>query len=232
MKDFGIRFTHYAWVTLAPLTLAGADYDDAAQSTYTDGWERLEDGSTEVNGLGGWVFEENNIFNGGNIGIETSALRNSGDNIDTGGVAFKLHDADGKFVELYRFFDPSGLQQGEIFSIEIAINSEEGYQGLDLRNSQNQTIFNFNGGAEAFTVNKTKSGDGVLDIDGSPRVLFHVEITQESDGEGSWLIRQFGHRSVLARGEFLGRVRSIRLYAGDQGSQAANALFFNRLEIQ
>lgn len=231
MKLIGMHVIRYGWLTLAPLALLGADYDDASQPAYNDGWENLEDGSTEGDGLGGWVFDESTVRFGENIGIETSALRKGGDNIDSDGSAFMLHDRNGQFVELYRFFDPAGLNPGETFSIELIVNGEAGYQGLDLRNEHDQTIFNFNGGVEPYTVSKAKSGDGALELNTKTRALFQLSFQQQSDG-GEWQISEAGGRKVLARGEYQGRARSIRLYAGDQGSAIANALFFNRLVIK
>ncbi|MEO0796878.1 MAG: hypothetical protein AAFX93_17085 [Verrucomicrobiota bacterium] len=219
------------WLCLAPIALCGADYDDASQAAYMDGFDRLDDGSTQVDGLGGWVFDEGALSNGYNIGIDSSATSRRAEHIDTDGTAFKMHDRNGRFLELFRFIDPSGLAVEEALSIEVIINGEMGFQGLDLRDEANETIFNLNGGAGPYEVSQAAAGNGALDIEFNERAVFCLEFFQVTESVGHWIILQRGRHGVLARGSYKGQARSLRLYAGEQGMHDSNALFFNRLQI-
>ncbi|MGE9295836.1 MAG: hypothetical protein ACQKBV_06075 [Puniceicoccales bacterium] len=227
-----LLITRLATVVLIPVGLVAADYDDAGQSAYYDGWQLYDDGSLEPGGLGGWVFDEASVVHGQNIDIASSAGSPGDESIDTRGVAFKLHDTQGKYLELYRFFDPDGLKTNESFTLELSINGEMGYQGMDLRNNDNQTIFNFNGGKGSFKVDKADTGNETLDVDHVARAIFLLEFHQSSEDGGRWSIRQRGKPGELARGRYAGVARSIKLYGGDQKRNAAGAMYFNRMEIR
>ncbi len=222
-----------AWVLSAAVSHAASiDFDDASQPAYADGWQNFDDGSLNPNGLGGWVFGGNAV-DGTTIGIESSAGLGGGSGaIDSSGVAFKVHDTSGGFVDLFRFFDPDGLNPGETFSLDMAVNFRGGFKGIDLRGTPGDpTIFNFNIGGDDYSVSQAASGNGSIGNAYSSDTVFTLAFTQTSLAGGTWSITRSGGISDFDTGTYTGRARSFKLYSGDQGSFGEDALYVNNLQI-
>ena len=213
-------------------TAAAIDDDNAGRPVYADGWQNFDDGSTNPDGLGGWVLG-GGATDPGTIGIASSAGLGGGSGaIDSAGVAFKVHDPTGGFVDLFRFFDPAGLDAGETFSLDMAVNYRGGYKGIDLRSdSGDATIFNFNIGGDDYAVSQAASGNGSIGNAYSNDTVFHLEFSQTSLVGGTWSITRSGGVADYDTGTYTGRARSFKLYSGDQGSFGEDALYVNNLQI-
>ena len=235
MKDFGktCLVASLGVLLMAGVSrAAGIDYDDAGAAAYADGWDQYDDGSVNPNGLGGWVLGGNAI-DGSTIAITSSTSVGGGSGaIDSAGVAFKVHDPSGNYVDLFRFFDPAGLDAGETFSIDMAVNYRGGFKGMDLRSDAGDaTIFNFNIGGDDYSVDQAATGNGSIGNAYSSDTVFHLAFTQTSLAGGAWAITRTGGVSDYDTGTYTGRAKSFKLYSGDQGSFGEDALYVNNLAI-
>ncbi len=219
-------------LSAATTQAAGIDSDNASAAVYADGWDQYDDGSVNPNGLGGWVLGGNAI-DGSTIDITSSISLGSGSgSIDSADVAFKIHDTTGGFVDLFRFFDPAGLDAGETFSIDMAVNYRGGYKGIDLRSDVGDaTIFNFNIGGDDYAVSQALTGNGSIGNAYSNDTVFHLEFTQTTLAGGTWAITRSGGVSDYDSGTYTGRAKSFKLYSGSQGTLNEDALFVNNLAI-
>lgn len=211
---------------------AGIDSDDASAAVYADGWDQFDDGSINPNGLGGWILGGGAV-DGSTIGITSSLGIGGGSGaIDSAGVAFKLHDAAGGFVDVFRFFDPSGLDAGETFSLDMAVNFRGGFKGIDLRSDAGDaTIFNFNIGGDDYNVDQAATGNGSIGNAYSDDTVFHLDFTQTSLAGGTWSITRSGGVADFDSGTYSGRALSFKLYSGSQGAFDQDALYVNNLAI-
>jgi hypothetical protein len=210
---------------------AGFDSDDASAPVYADGWDNFDDGSVNPNGLGGWVLGGGAV-DGTTIDITSSSGLGGGGAIDSAGVAFKLHDPSGGFVDVFRFFDPAGLDAGETFSIDMAVNFRGGFKGIDLRSDAGDaTIFNFNIGGDDYSVSQAATGNGSIGNAYSSDTVFHLEFTQTSLAGGAWSITRNGGVADFDTGTYTGRAKSFKLYSGSQGGFGEDALYVNNLAI-
>ena len=209
------------------------DDDNAARPVYADGWGQYDDGSTNPDGLGGWVLG-GNATDPGTIGIASSLGLGSGSGaIDSAGVSFKIHDTSGGFVDLFRYVDPAGLNAGEILSLDIAVNYRGGFKGIDLRSdSGDATIFNFNIGGDDYTVGQAETGNGSIGNAYSSDTVFHLEFSQTTLAGGTWSITRSGGIADYDAGTYTGRARSMKLYSGSQGTFGEDALYVNNLAIE
>ena len=220
-----------AIVCLAAASAAPAgvvDSDTAAHAAYQDGWTSGDDGSTDVSLLGGWVMAASYP----KASIETSAGLGSGmTDIDTEGKSFKLHNPDGGFLDAFRFIDPLGLDAGETFSIDLAVNFRGGFKGIDARDAKEKNIFTFNVGADDYVVSNAATGNGSIGNEYNAHSVFRIRFTQKDESGGTWEVVRSGGVSGTAMGTYSGRLRSIKLYNAGQGAGPENALFFNNLQI-
>ena len=201
--------------------------DDASAAAYADGWDNLDDGNTGGgDGMGAWVFGSG--VNAANHGIASSLGLGGGSGaIDSSGVAFKLHDDTGAFIDMYRFFDPApGLDVGQIFTMDMAVNYRGGFKGIDLRDSTDATIFNLNVGGDDYTINGASIGDAY-----SSDTVFHLAFTQASLAGGTWTVTRSGGVSDFESGTYTGQLRSIKLYGGGLGTFAEDAVYYNNFSV-
>ena len=206
------------------------DNDQADRPAYKEGWKTDSDGSSTPTLLGKWVLGDN--AKEPNIAIASSGGLGSGNSdIDTSGVAFKLHDPAQGYVDAFRFIDPMGLETGETFSVDIAVNFRSGYKGIDARDASEATIFNFNIGGDDHVVSQAATGNGSVGNTYSAHTFFTLTFKQDSDTEGTWTIVRGGRLTGTATGKYSGRVRSLKFYNGDQESGPENAMYFNKLRI-
>jgi hypothetical protein len=211
---------------------AGIDSDDASAAVYADGWDNFDDGSVNPNGLGGWILGGGAV-DGSTIDITSSLGIGGGSGaIDSAGVSFKLHDTSGGFVDVFRFFDPSGLDAGETLSLDMVVNFRGGFKGIDLRSDAGDaTIFNFNIGGDDYNVDQAASGNGSIGNAYSDDTVFSLAFTQTSLAGGTWSIARSGGVTDLDSGTYAGRAKSFKLYSGSQGSFGQDALYVNNLAI-
>ena len=223
-------------ILLGQPALALTDLDTADDPVYADGWNDLDDGSSVpgavAGGLGGWVMGGNAI-DGTTIDIETSANVGAASGIDTAGVSFKLHDTTGGFVDIFRFFDPAGLDVGQTFSMQMQVNYRGGFKGIDIRGDTagDPTIFNFNIGGDDYTVDHATTGNGSIGNAYSNDTVFTLDITQTSLAGGTWSITRSGGISDFDTGTYAGRARSFKLYAGSLGTFAEDAFYVNNFSV-
>ncbi|MEM7680487.1 MAG: PEP-CTERM sorting domain-containing protein [Planctomycetota bacterium] len=207
------------------------DSDDAGAAVYADGWGLFDDGSVNPGSLGGWVLG-GNASDPGTIDITSSTGLGAGGAIDSAGVAFKVHDTTGGFVDLFRFFDPDGLEAGQTFSMELAVNFRGGFKGMDLRSDAGDaTIFNFNIGGDDYTVSSAATGNGSVGADYAPDTVFSLSFTQVDLTGGTWSITRSGGVSDFDSGTYTGRAKSIKLYSGGQGTAGEDAIYYNNFQV-
>lgn len=217
-------------IACTPTASGGADEDQADRPAYKDAWTADDDGSTSPGSIGSWVLGENAKYPNTAIASSTG-LGNGKSDIDTGDLAFKLHDLTMGYVDVFRFIDPAGLETGESLSIDIAVNFRGGYKGIDARDSKDATVFNFNIGGDDYVVDKAATGNGSIGNTYSPHTFFTITFKQETDTEGTWTIVRKGGVTGTNSGKYTGRLRSIKLYNGGQDSGGENALYFNKIRI-
>lgn len=205
------------------------DYDDASRAAYSDGWRVGDDGSASTGYLGAWVMGADSVAPRADI-QSAAGLGTGKSDIDSNGKAFKLHDPGGGYVDVFRFFDPLGLEPGETFSIDLAVNFRGGFKGLDVRDDREAVIFNVNIGDDDYTVSKSVTGNGSIGPYHAHTVL-HISVTQTSLDTGKWAVTRKGGIPGVLTGTYEGQARSIKLYSGNQDAGPENALFFNNLEI-
>lgn len=217
-------------IACSPAFAEDADNDQADRPAYKDGWVSGDDGSTSPTSLGKWVMGDN--AKAPNIAIAGSgALGNGKSDIDTGGVAFKLHDPAKGYVDVFRFIDPMGLETGETLSIDLAINFRGGYKGIDARDGNDAMVFNFNIGGDDHVVAKAATGNGSIGNTYAAHTFFTITFKQESDTAGTWTIVRGGGLTGTTSGKYSGRIRSLKIYNGGQDAGPENALYFNKLRV-
>lgn len=217
-------------IACAPAIAEDVDNDQADRPAYKDGWTTGDDGSTSPTSLGKWVLGDN--AKDPNIGIASSGgLGNGKSDIDTGGLAFKLHDPAKGYVDVFRYIDPMGLETGETLSIDIAVNFRGGYKGIDARDSNDATVFNFNIGGDDHVVSKAATGNASIGNTYAAHTFFTITFTQVSETGGAWTIVRGGGMTGTTSGKYSGRIRSLKLYNGGQEPGPENALYFNKIRV-
>lgn len=212
------------------LAAATLDWDNAANPAYVDGIQPGDDGSVAPSFLGGWVMTE--AAAGGKIAIASSLDLGAGNrDVDSSEKAFKLHDVTGGYVDLFRFIDPLGLETGETFSVDIAVNFRGGYKGLDMRDATETSRFTFNVGNDDYVVSKAASGNGSIGSTYAAHTIFRFRFTQDTAEGGTWHLTRSGGVSSNVTGSYHGRIRSLKLYNGGQGDGQEDALYVNNLSI-
>lgn len=218
------------FIACVPVLAEEVDSDQADRDVYKDGWADGADGSSSPASLGPWVLGEN--AKDANIAIASSSgLGIEKADIDTGGVAFRLHDPNGGDVDVFRFIDPAGLETGESLMIDLAVNFRSGYKGIDARDGDDATVFNFNIGSDDHVVDKAETGNGSIGNTYDAHTVFTITFKQENDTGGTWTIVRSGGVSGTTSGKYSGRIRSLKIYNGGQGAEPENALYLNKLRI-
>ena len=226
---FPAIFVVVAWAAAAaPAATLDSDYAD--NPAYADGLKPGEDGSSEPSFLGGWTMGEGvadrKFSIDSSLGLGAGAL-----GLDRQSKAFKLHDTGGGYVDLFRFIDPLGLETGETFSLDLAVNFRGGYKGFDVRDAAENALFTFNIGNDDYVVSKAATGNGSIGNAYAARTLFNVRFTQNSATGGTWRLVRSGAITHSVTGTYSGRIRSIKLYNGGQRDIPEDALYFNNLLI-
>jgi|OM-RGC.v1.010507090 PEP-CTERM putative exosortase interaction domain len=210
------------------------DDDDANRAEYLNGWGQYDDASSNPSGFGGWVFDGVAATAGTTDPRYTIAssttLGPNATGIDSGGVAFKIHeDSPTGLAGASRFFDPSGLNVGETVSFQMAVNFTDGFKGFDLLDNASNNLLNLNVGGGAYNINNETTLIGAF-ASYQDNTYFTVDITQDSLSGGSFSILREGSVTESVTGTFTGLARSLKFYNG-QSTGPENALFVNNLSI-
>jgi hypothetical protein len=203
--------------------------DNASASAYDSGWANETDGSITGPGAYGMWFLNPDTSDITHETASVSSLSSNAPLLDTNGVSFRMAGTNGAEATAFRFIDPGGLSAGQSFSIDLAVNFRNGYKGIDLRGTSEETIFNFNVGDDDYVVNSAATGNGSIGNTYSDDTLFHIVFTQDSASGGTWSITRSGGVDDYASGTYDGVARSIKLYVGSTAGTDADALFFNNL---
>lgn len=206
------------------------DSDHAGNGAYQDGWQHGDDGSVEISSLGGWIMGTG--AQEPKVAVESSISLGAGQtDIDRDGKAFKMHDPAQGYMDVFRFIEPLGLETGETFSLDLAVNFRAGYKGLDVRDRAENTLFNFNIGEDDYAVSQAASQNGSIGSAYAAHTVFHLSFRQDSDAGGTWTITRHGGVNSTTTGAYSGRICSMKLYAGQQGPDPEDALYFNNFQI-
>lgn len=204
--------------------------DNASASAYSGGWTDGSDGSiTGPGAYGVWFLNADTADIVHEIASVSSLSGNAPSSLDTSGVSFRMEGTNGQEATAYRFIDQAGLDTGQSFSIQLAVNFRNGFKGIDLRGSSDENIFNFNIGDDDYVVNNATSGNGSIGNDYSDNTLFTIQFDQTTITGGNWSITRSGGVTDFDAGTYTGVARSIKLYVGSTGGTDADALFANSL---
>lgn len=234
-SPFSKAFLGLAFVGLitssAHAALIGSD--NANDSAYNSGWFTGSDGGTPAT-FGPWALTNSGGNAGHFIGSSTS-LGAPGANIDVSGESFGMFGHSGQFSEAVRGFNGS-LSLGQTFSLDLAVNFRNGSKGIDLRDSSNAVLFNFNvgnlGSGDDYTVQFASSGNGSIGNTYSANTQFNLAFTQTSLTGGSWTITRSGGVTDSDMGTYSGLASNFKLYNSNTANGAAeNNLFANNLSV-
>lgn len=210
--------------------------DDAAN--YGAGWTNNANGGT---GFLAWSFSSNDnpptIYAGAFTGNSTAGAGN----INTSGVSFGLYanPAAGYFNADRGF--ASGLASGDVFSLQLALNYDNGNKGINLFAGAQGQIFNFNvgGGAGVSSANATLTpGLGAGYNYGGSDAVLNLSFTMTSASQLSYLISRTssqGFQGTLFSGTVSGLAEApsgFRLYnSGTDNGDNQNNLYANSLSV-
>jgi hypothetical protein len=215
-----------ALLALAAASTAFAQGSDNA-SNYSGNWSN---GSNQGTGFGAW-----NLFGTGTHGhfLGNSTEQGFGD-VNTSGVAFAMYGnpSGNNYANAQRSFS-GPLDQGQSFSIKLAIAYRNGNKGIDLYSAggfgDNNKLWNFNVGGDNYTANGanlTTSGVNWAYSQTSVFILTANQVTSNTINIS--LTRGSDTYSATVNGTLGG----FGLYVGSTGnSDALNNLFFNDLQI-
>jgi hypothetical protein len=227
---------------LTPLARsANLDVDNASASAYSGGWYvsayTLDGTVGSGDGFGGWNLRADP---NAAVRIESVASLGIGTLLDTAGKSFRLsggwYDRGGGnwtqgYAKAERWLDPAGLDVGQAFTFQMAVNYRNGAKGVDLFGTDNIQIFNFNVGSDNYTVGRAATGNGSIGDSYSNNTLFDFRFEQTSSTGGTWSIARSGGVTDLDSGTFTGVVRRFDFYAGGTDNNNPDALFVNNFAI-
>ena len=221
-------------VSAGLLVAAGASWlsaatfgsDNAAASAYSGGWTNGTDGSTSGDGFGAWSFTSSGTA-GYFIGNSTNLSGGSGADINTSSKAFGLfsNKNDNGFALANRSFNGS-LQPGQTFTIDLAVNFRNGQKGINIYDSNNIQVINFNIGGDDYKVNNTSIGNGY-----SNNTRFTLAIVQQTTGGGVWQLARGGGVSDFDSGAFTGLASRFQIYTDKTDGGSPNDFFANNLAV-
>ncbi len=224
---------------LAATSLLAQTTADVA-SNYTN-WT---DGSNQGSGFTSWDLSDNNNDPGNNVfaGYFLGDSTNGAADINTGGQSFGIFANPGSaFANATRDF-ATPLSVNDIFSVDLALNFDNGNKGFSLRGGGSQ-IFNFNVGSGAsvntdFTDNLTTAtydygGDALIQavIEVISASALSYDITRTSD-QGTQGTLYSGTVTGITQSGIPQSIESVEFYnSGTDDSSAQNNLYFNNLSV-
>ena len=191
-----------------------------------------DNNSNQGDGFSNWAFDTgtpNGGFAGNFIGDFSSE-------INTNGKVFALFANSGNdaFSGASRQF-PKAMHRTDQFSVKVAMNFRDGAKGFDLRDSNNNSILNFNVANNQYRLNGTIIlFEDIYDAN----TVFEFTFTQNENSLDWTIIRTgglSGTQSGTIAGINSGTINNIRFYnvsdgTNDDGGGARN-LFFNDLNF-
>ncbi len=198
-----------------------------------------KDGGTPAT-FGAWAVAANppgTTAAGSFIGDSTTlAPGNGGGNINTSGASFGLFGHSGATAEATRFFD-APLLNGQSFIFQLAVNFRNGNKGIDVRDTNSNTIFNLNIGGDVYSVNNTPTGATTILFGNvyDPNTVFTVQLTQTDATGGIWTITRSGGLtgSQSSFFNYIGVAAGFHLYNAQTtgGGAPEDNLFFNNPQV-
>jgi hypothetical protein len=221
-------------LTCASSSGAVVGLDTAADTAYNSGWTNGSDGGTPGT-FGPWALTSQGANSGRFIGDSTS-LSSPGADINTAGESFGMFGHSGQTSEAFRDFNGATLSVGQTFSLDLAANFRNGFKGIDLRDSSDAVIFNFNvgnvGAGDDYTVQFAASGNGSIGNSYSSNTEFHLSFSQTSLSGGTWSVARTGGVTDFDSGTYSGVAENFKIYESQtSGGLAENNLFVNSLEV-
>lgn len=154
----------------------------------------------------------------------------AGADINTSGTSFGLYGSGGGSADAVLGLT-SDLLGGQALTFDLAVNFRNGNKGVDVRNSSDATIFNFNIGADDYVVNGAATGNGSTGDTYSADTAFNLSLTQVDGTGGTWTITRSGGVTDVDSGTFAGVVSSIKLYNAATDGGAPNDLYANSFTV-
>jgi hypothetical protein len=225
---------------------ANLDIDNASAASYSNGWNASFpafslDGTIggSGSGFGGWLLTADSNTS---ISIQSVASLGGSTLLDTAGVSFRLsggfYSPDGgitwnqAYAKAKRWIDPLGLDAGDSFSFQMAVNWRNGAKGVSIFDTNNNKIFGLNIGGDDYVVNSAFSNNGSIGNAYSNDTLLELNFEQTDSTGGTWTITRSGGVNDIDTGTYAGTLRSFEFYAGGSTSNTnSDALFFNNLSV-
>jgi hypothetical protein len=210
--------------------------DNAAQSTYNDGWQTGDDGAATGDAFGAWTLTTNTSgtgFAGHFIGDSKNLSGGSGADINTSGKSFGMYGGKGDGTgeaNAFRSFNGGGLTIGQTFSMDIAVNYRNGFKGVDIRDAGNSLLFNLGTSGDDYTV-FSSSFTGSIGSSYSSNTAFSIALTQTSGTGGSWVVTRTGGVSDSDSGSYTGVPTNIKLYVSQTDTGSENDFYANSMAI-
>jgi hypothetical protein len=208
--------------------------DLASDAAYNTSWATGTDGGT-AGTFGAWLLTNDGVNSGRFIGSSTT-VGGPGANINSSGESFGMFGHSGQASEAFRDFNGNTLGVGQTFSFDMAVNFRNGQKGVDIRNSSDVRIFNFNvgnlGSGDAYTVQFATTGNGSIGNSYHANTAFNLSFTQTSLTGGTWTITRSGGVTDSDTGTYTGVIENFKFYNDSTSSGSAeNNLFFNNLTV-
>ena len=203
----------------AMLGVAGAMADDDA-SNYSGGWDSV---TSYGSGFSTWSFDQAGGYWAPQFSTDTDL--NDFGNIATADRVLAVNYGTG-YVHAWR--DISTWGNGYMFTIDLATQWRGGARGIDLQDSGNTTLWNFNvsdsgyfgGGVDTLW---TYQSDMVLAISAVQNGA-NIDITVAGSSAGSvW--------GASTNYSVSGTLNGFQLYAGDTGGNNSSALLANNMTV-
>lgn len=212
--------------------------DQANDAAYNPNWTNGSDGGT-AGTFGAWLLTTTGSGNPNDAGRfigSSTTVGAPGADINSSGESFGMFGHSNRASEAYRDFNGNTLGVGQTFSFDMAVNFRNGQKGVDIRNSSDVRIFNFNvgnlGSGDDYTVQFATTGNGSIGNAYSANTAFNLSFTQTSLTGGTWTIVRSGGQTGTDTGTYTGVIENFKFYNDNtSGGVAENNLFFNNLTV-
>lgn len=235
-----MKLPRFPLVSCLPFLAAGALSAQIA-SDDAGNYASWTDGTDQGVGFGPWTLTENTgggVFAGFFLGDSTAG---AGD-INTGGQSFGMFaNPNGAVATAERDFD-TPMVVGDTFSVQLALDEDNGNKGFNLFDGTGGQLFNFNVGSGAqintafddnpVTAQYNDGGAAVIDIVIDYAALNELTYTVSRSSPQGFQGVLFDGSITDGGNPFASAPASIELYNTNTASGAAeNNLYFNSLEV-
>lgn len=189
-------------------------------------------GSDGGRGFGAWSF--NALSGGATIMLRDTRVTGGDLNaVNERGFAL-LGGSDGSYAEATRALDAE-LVPGEALNVDLGMNWDGGARGLDIRDADGQTLFNFNMGSDTQFHSYAFQGGDQQALEGwgySATSVTEVAVTQ-LDGHGIdvTLTRNDGLTTNVSAYSLSGPVGGLKVYNGGHNGHPNRLLAVNNLSV-